>query len=88
MIPLAHLHPSQKNKQSEVRARANQVHAVRCTSRHRNREDRILPRTKIGWMKKTSRPRKIEKQSRKIKKGREKGKKSIEARKKQGRTDN
>ena len=43
MITEAPLHLREKIK-SEVRARTYQIHAVRCTSRHRNREDHILPR--------------------------------------------
>ena len=59
MITEAHLH-LRPNIKKEVRARTYQIHTVRCISRHRNREDRILPRKKIDRMKTTTRRRKIE----------------------------
>ena len=43
MITEAHPHLRQ-NTQREVRARTYQIHAVRCTSCHRNRDVYILPR--------------------------------------------
>ena len=61
MITEAHLHLRQNIKR-EVRARTYQIHAVRCTSRHRNREDHVHINTqkKIDRMKITTRRRKNE----------------------------
>ena len=44
MITEAHIYTPQTRIKSEVHARTHQKHAVRCTIRHRNREDHILPR--------------------------------------------
>ena len=58
MITEAHLHL--RKTKSEVRARTYQIHVIRCTSRHRYREDHTLPRRNRQRMKKTTRRRKIE----------------------------
>ena len=57
----AHLH-LRKTCINEIRTRTYQIHAVRCTSRHRNRETHILPRKK-DRMKITTRHRKSKKKT-------------------------
>ena len=82
MITVAHLHLRQ-NIAREVRARTYQMHAVRCTSRHRNRKDHILPRKKVDRMKITTPRRKMEITIEKIThpKGKRQKKSSSQARK-------
>ena len=46
MITEANLATPQTKTKGEVRERTYQIHAARCTSRHRNREDHTLPRKK------------------------------------------